>query len=230
MFYCLTQGITWTNVDLLRTMMTSSNGNIFRVTGPLCGEFTGHRWIPHIKASDAELWHFRWSAPWINGWANNREAGELRRHHAHYDVIVMTMLTVWGLLCCVLVMLTLLSLDKSSPFRRRHFQTHFHGWKVLYFDSNFTEVCPYGFNRQWVSINSGNGLILNKRQVIKWSNTGPGHWRIYTVLGGDKLTRPIDSHDLFSHIRQICVSGTEIIPKSPCVTVEFPVYINISHR
>ena len=27
-------------------MMTSSNGNTFRVTGPLCGEFTGHRWIP----------------------------------------------------------------------------------------------------------------------------------------------------------------------------------------
>ena len=26
--------------------MTSSNGNIFRVTGPLCGEFTGHRWLP----------------------------------------------------------------------------------------------------------------------------------------------------------------------------------------
>ena len=37
-------------------MMTSSNGNIFRVTGPLCGEFTGHRWIPRTKASDAELW------------------------------------------------------------------------------------------------------------------------------------------------------------------------------
>ena len=26
---------------------------------------------------------------WINGWVNNREAGDLRRHHAHYDVIVM---------------------------------------------------------------------------------------------------------------------------------------------
>ena len=37
-------------------MMTSSNGNIFRVTGHLCGEFTGPRWIPHTKASDAELW------------------------------------------------------------------------------------------------------------------------------------------------------------------------------
>ena len=27
-------------------MMKSSNGNIFRVTGLLCGEFTGYRWIP----------------------------------------------------------------------------------------------------------------------------------------------------------------------------------------
>ena len=44
-------------------MMTSSNGNIFRVIGPFCGEFTGHRWIPLTKASDAELWCFLWSAP-----------------------------------------------------------------------------------------------------------------------------------------------------------------------
>ena len=44
-------------------IMTSSNGNIFRVTGHLCGEFTGHRWIPRTKASDAELWCFLWSAP-----------------------------------------------------------------------------------------------------------------------------------------------------------------------
>ena len=26
---------------------------------------------------------------WINGWVNNREAGDLRRYHAHYDVTVM---------------------------------------------------------------------------------------------------------------------------------------------
>ena len=30
---------------LSHLMMASSNGNIFRVTGPLCVEFTGHRWI-----------------------------------------------------------------------------------------------------------------------------------------------------------------------------------------
>ena len=41
---------------------------------------------------------FRWSAPWswINGWVNIREAGDLRRHRAHYDVIIMlNSITVW---------------------------------------------------------------------------------------------------------------------------------------
>ena len=38
-------------------MTTSSNGNNFRVTGPLC------RGIPRTKASNAELWCFLWSAP-----------------------------------------------------------------------------------------------------------------------------------------------------------------------
>ena len=43
-------------------MMTSPNGNILRITGPLwCGEFTGEWWIPLTKASDAELWYFLWS-------------------------------------------------------------------------------------------------------------------------------------------------------------------------
>ena len=71
------------------SMMTSSNGNIFRVTGHLCWEFTGHRWNPRTKASDAELWCFSLICAWINGWVNNREAGALRHHRAHYDVTVM---------------------------------------------------------------------------------------------------------------------------------------------
>ena len=48
---------------LFVNMITSSKGSIFSVTGLLCGEFTGHRWIPRTKASDAELWCFLWSAP-----------------------------------------------------------------------------------------------------------------------------------------------------------------------
>ena len=64
--------------------MTSSNGNIFRVTGPLCGEFTGPGEFPTQMCNLICVW--------INGWVNNRmnrEAGDLRRHRSHYDVNVM---------------------------------------------------------------------------------------------------------------------------------------------
>ena len=43
-------------------MMSSSNGNIFRVTGPLWGESTGQRCIPLTKDSVSELLCV-WSAP-----------------------------------------------------------------------------------------------------------------------------------------------------------------------
>ena len=61
-------------------MVTSSNKSIFRVTGHLCGEFTGPRWIPRTKVSDAEF---------DVGWVNNGEAGDLRCYRAYYDVTVM---------------------------------------------------------------------------------------------------------------------------------------------
>ena len=56
-------GLSWCQWQQEKITMTSSNGNIFRVTGPLWGESTGHRWIPRTKASDAEIWCFLWSAP-----------------------------------------------------------------------------------------------------------------------------------------------------------------------
>ena len=65
-------------------MMTSSNGNIFRVTGPLCGEFTGHWWI-HLKRPATlgfdVFFDLRLNKPLSKG-----NAGDFRRHRAHYDV------------------------------------------------------------------------------------------------------------------------------------------------
>ena len=63
-------------------IMTSSKGNIFRVTTPLCGESTRHRWIPLTKASDAELWCFFFICAWTNDWTHNRDAGDLIRNYA----------------------------------------------------------------------------------------------------------------------------------------------------
>ena len=65
---------------LWHLMMTSSNGNIFRVTGPLWGEFTGHQWRGALIISLIYAW--------TNGWANHRDTGGLRRHRAHYDMPV----------------------------------------------------------------------------------------------------------------------------------------------
>ena len=55
----------------------------------LCGEFTGHRWIPHTKASDAELWCFLWSAldkrlskQWRGGWFETPSRPIYRHYNA----------------------------------------------------------------------------------------------------------------------------------------------------
>ena len=69
--------------------MTPSNGNIFRVTGLLYREFTGHRWIPCINSQWRGALMFSLMCAWINGWVNNGKTGDLRRHRAHYDVTVM---------------------------------------------------------------------------------------------------------------------------------------------
>ena len=70
-------------------MMTSSNRNIFRVTGHLCGnspitgDFPAQR--PMTRSFYASL-----ICAWINGWVNNREGGDFRRHCAQYDITVLT--------------------------------------------------------------------------------------------------------------------------------------------
>ena len=70
-------------------MMTSSNGNIFHVTGHLYGII--HRSpvnSPH-KGQWRRALMFILICARINGWVNNCEAGDLRRKRAHYDVVVM---------------------------------------------------------------------------------------------------------------------------------------------
>ena len=70
-------------------MMTSSNGNIFRATGLLWGEPPVTGGSPHKDQWRGTLM-FSVICAWTNGWANNRDAGDLRHHCAHYDVTLMT--------------------------------------------------------------------------------------------------------------------------------------------
>ena len=70
-------------------MMTSSNGRIFPLYWPFVRGL--HRCpvnSPHKGQWRGALMFYLICA-WINGWVKNREAGDLRRCRAHYDVIVM---------------------------------------------------------------------------------------------------------------------------------------------
>ena len=52
-----------------------------------------HRWPVHSPHKVQWLGAFIFSLiyAWTNVWANNRDAGDLRRHRTHYDVTVMTL-------------------------------------------------------------------------------------------------------------------------------------------
>ena len=47
-----------------------------------------------VDLSHKGLWRGALMFSFINGWANTREAGDLRRHRAHYDVTVMYIVTL----------------------------------------------------------------------------------------------------------------------------------------
>ena len=76
------------NLRRPKTMMTSSNGNIFPAVGPLWGNSTVNGEFPH-KCQWREALTFSLIFAWTNGWVNNWDAGDLKRHRAHYDVTLM---------------------------------------------------------------------------------------------------------------------------------------------
>ena len=56
-------------------------------------------WASPVDSPHKAQWRralvFSWIWVWINGWVNSREAGDLRRHRAHYDDTAMTHVTLW---------------------------------------------------------------------------------------------------------------------------------------
>ena len=73
---------------LLMIIMISSNGNIVRVTGPLCGNspVTGECASQRpVRRSFDMIFHLRLKSGWVNNW----DADDLRRHRARYDATAM---------------------------------------------------------------------------------------------------------------------------------------------
>ena len=82
----------------------------------------------------------------INGWVNNREAGDLRRNRAHYDVIVINKVTFITAATCHknTTMCECTFSVKWLPWRQILILTH----SVLLWGSNFHVRCfPHNGNR-----------------------------------------------------------------------------------
>ena len=89
---------------------------------------------------------------WINGWVNNREAteaGDLRRHCTHYDVIIMKYLFIHA---CLMLL--------------RSREAHMHQWNK---PSLVQTVSPV-WHQTVISTWSKTGLLLSETVKAKFSN------------------------------------------------------------
>ena len=171
--------------------MTPWNENIFRVTGHLCGEFTGSRWSPRTKAMQ---WRgalmFSLICVWINGWVNNREAGDLRRHCAHYDVIVIPVrwTTRGKNINCNERNLVCINLVKTYPvpFLRWWFTVQ---WRTAYLNQCGLITNQILVDITWIKIN-----ILRPRQMVDIFQT--------TVSNAFFLSKMYDLRLQFHWLRQ----------------------------
>ena len=138
-------------------MMTSSNGNIFRVTGPLCGEFTGPGEFPTqrpVTRSFDVFFDLRLNKPLSKqswGWWFETLSRSLWRHRhdlwRFFDVIPSKLLEQhWGGRWCEALWgpydvdnkssvknLTHWGRDKMDANSQTTFQMHFREWKSMNF-------------------------------------------------------------------------------------------------
>ena len=78
--------LTWWRhqMETFSGLLALFSGNL-----PVTGEFPSQRPVTQSVM-------FSLICTWINGWVNNRDAGDFRRHRTHYDVTVMLNNIVWS--------------------------------------------------------------------------------------------------------------------------------------
>ena len=124
---------------------------------------------------------FLWFAPWINGWINNREAGDLRRHRAHYDNIVICSINVVHCRHCFSFEQTYSPGADMSGIAMQITLSQY-----SYIRRSLCEVshrCPIALIPQQLSKGEGIVLIaLNLNCGTKWLHISKGNHCAYKVL------------------------------------------------
>ena len=95
---------------------------------------------------------------WINDWVNNREAADLRRHRAHYDVIVMGIQLVW-----------LTAKESSKLTKGQWFTKSFHVrdlGRLHFTDSGHMSTVSANRTSQNNVYGKGSKILLGKNEIL----------------------------------------------------------------
>ena len=97
---------------------------------------------------------FLWSAPWMNGSVNKREASDLKCHRAHYYVIVI----IWCYLLTMMLHIEAEWCTHTSKTNHHWFRSWLLSWSIT----------SHYLNQYWiiVDLNLGNKLQRN----LKWNS------------------------------------------------------------
>ena len=131
----------------------------------------------------------------INGWVNNGEAGDLRRHRAHYDVTVMSIsFSVASLeVFCIHTAWGVLQFGFGTPFKIEQ-SNRTHDWLLHSSSQAHAQYIP----------SHRHTVFLCHDDVIKWKHF-PRYWPFYVgnspVTGKFPSQRPVTrSFDVFSYL------------------------------
>ena len=143
-------------METFSALLTICAGN-----SPVTGEFPSQRQV--ARSSDVFFIY-----AWINGGVNSHEAGDLRRHRAHYDVIAMVVL------CGSYLMIQFTHIRQgcfTAWLQDRHWDNHFKSnskvtsawWFYAYLRGPFT--CIWTIYRQpqcWKSNTEGRTAWIER--------------------------------------------------------------------
>ena len=125
-----------------------------------------------VNSPHKGLWReasmFSLISAWINRWVNNRDAGDLRRYHAHYDVIV----TVRN----IMLYSTALSrqLAVFTSFDQYYFWNNFMIWLSWWTNESITSLhaaCIYlKCDSEYGRRNCSDNWFISLKYLIYWSN------------------------------------------------------------
>ena len=104
---------------------------------------------------------------WINGSVNNREAGDLRRHRAHYDVIVMVCWQCCRVCCAGRPMECFITIGEVH--KRLSLRLLIHGWFVH--GGRFS--IQFMFEMGWRLCRTGNDIVpvcIVFWKLVKYTN------------------------------------------------------------